>query len=136
VKIMSLLQIWVLEDNNADAFLIELALRRTGVAFEKTVIADGEKAIGMIRSCQSGKTSAPHIILMDLHLPKRDGVEIVNAMRETRHFDGVAIAVLSSSPPKDGEMSRLGIRRHLQKPPNLEDFLNEVSKAVIEMAPK
>jgi CheY-like chemotaxis protein len=132
---MSVVRIWIMEDNSADAFLIELALRRTGLAFEKTVITDGESAIRHIRNCQSGMTPIPQVMLIDLNLPRYDGADILRVLRETEQFDAVGIAVLSSMPPgSTGDGFR--VKRHLRKPANLEDFLREVSQAVLELAPK
>ena len=129
---MKIVRVWIIEDNSADAFLIELALRRTGLLVEKSVMSDGEAAIRNVRACQAGSIPPPDILILDLNLPKFDGAEILRALRETARFDGAGIAVFSSAEVVTG----LGVKRHLQKPPNLEDFLSEVSRAVIEMLPE
>lgn len=130
---MKIVRVWIVEDNSADAFLIELALRRTGLLVEKLVVSDGEAAIRNVRACQAGSIPPPDILILDLNLPKFDGVEILRALRETPSFDGVSIAVFSSAEVRT---AGFGVRRHLQKPANLEDFLTEVSRAVIEMLPE
>src|SRR5689334_24807502 len=47
-------RVWIVEDNRADTLLIEMALQKTGVSFEKTLMRDGETAILNIRACQAG----------------------------------------------------------------------------------
>jgi CheY-like chemotaxis protein len=129
---MKIVRVWIVEDNSADAFLIELALRRTGLLVEKLVMSDGEAAIRNVRACQAGSIPPPDILILDLNLPRFDGMEILRALRETPLFDGVGIAVFSSA---EVVTAGLGVKRHLQKPSNLEGFLTEVSRAVLEILP-
>ena len=125
-------RLWIVEDNYADALLIDMALERTGLNLEKTLMHDGESAIGAIRACQAGTIPRPDIMLLDLSLPKFDGVDVLRALRETPLFDDVGIAVFSSSP---GITASFGVRRFLQKPSRLEQFLEQVGRTVMELVP-
>jgi CheY-like chemotaxis protein len=129
---MKHIRVWIVEDNHADAFLIEMALQRTGLQYEKTLMRDGESAIERIRACQAGAVPLPDVLLLDISLPRFDGSEVLRVLRETSLFDGVGIAILSSSPMIDG---RFGVKRYLQKPSTLEQFLERVSRTVTELLP-
>src|SRR6185503_19752597 len=92
------MRVWIVEDNVADAVLIELALRRTGLQAEKRLMPDGESAIRAIRACQAGSIPLPDLLLLDLSLPGFDGIDVLRALRETPLFQDVAIVIFSSSP--------------------------------------
>jgi len=129
---MKRIRVWIVEDNHADAFLIEMALQRTGLQYEKTLLRDGETAIEMIRACQSGAVPLPDVLLLDISLPRFDGTEVLRVLRETSLFDRVGIAIFSSSPIVKGGF---GVKRYLQKPSSLEQFLERVGRTVMELLP-
>jgi len=131
-RIAQNMRVWIVEDNRADAFLIEMGLARTGRPVEKTLMRDGEAAIRKIRACQTGASPVPDLLILDISLPGFDGVDVLRALRETPVFDPVAIVVFSSSPVVDGGF---GVNRLLQKPTNLEQFLNDISRTVLELLP-
>src|SRR5687767_14124744 len=121
-------RIWIVEDNNADVFLIELALSRIGFPFEKTIVGDGERAVRMIRACQEGLLAVPDMLLLDLRLPKRDGKEVLQAIQANPVFAKAGVAIFSSSPdgftPDDHKVT------FIQKPAELEAFLRVVTRTV------
>ena len=114
-------KILVAEDNPADVYLIEEALREHQVPFELTVAEDGETAITMI---VSGKVN-PDLVLLDLNMPKRSGGEVLTRLREQPHCRTLPIIVLTSSdsPADREEVLRLGATSYLRKPTALDEFL-------------
>jgi two-component system, chemotaxis family, response regulator Rcp1 len=111
----------VAEDNPADVYLIEEALREHHVPFELTVAEDGETAIAMVIS---GKVN-PDLVLLDLNMPKRSGVEVLMRLREQPECRALPIIVLTSSdsPADREEVLRLGATSYLRKPTGLDEFL-------------
>jgi len=115
-------RILVIEDNSADVVLLEDALNQAGVGFEIHLIVDGQTAQ---RYIEFPNNAPPDLVLLDLHLPRIDGVELLQLMRHRASFKKVPIIVWSSLPsPKD----RLAISQfkgtHLiSKPSSFEAFL-------------
>lgn len=120
------IHILVIEDNPADVFLIQEALREHGLAYQLSVIEDGEEAITFAR--QKGQYTGavrPDLILLDFNLPKRTGREILESIRENPAFAQVPVAIFTSSEsPQDKQATaELKVSRYIRKPSNLEEFM-------------
>lgn len=116
----------VVEDNPADVELLRWALRFAGLTCDLTVIDNGGEALAFIQ--QRGEyvdRVTPDLAILDLNLPKYDGIEILEAMRANRTFADVPIAVLSSSSsPRDrAKIEAFRIGRYITKPPDLDEYL-------------
>jgi CheY-like chemotaxis protein len=130
---MNTVHIWIVEDNNADVLLIELALGRIGMEFAKTIIGDGETAVRMIGTCQEGSLSVPDVLLLDLSLPRIDGKGVLQALKAAPAFANTGVAIFSSSA---GEHSDYGDKvRFVYKPSDLDAFLSAVSETIIYLLP-
>jgi two-component system, chemotaxis family, response regulator Rcp1 len=125
-------RIMVVEDNDGDVFLLEKALEDLHFPYEIIRHEDGEQAIHALS--QHG-IATPDLILVDLNLPRREGYEVIRAIRGVPSLVGVPIGVLTSSnAAKDRHRASLiGIERYIHKPPTLEEFLVQVGKAVEEL---
>jgi len=103
-----------------------MALREASIACELVVFDDGREIIEHIRqhdSVESG--SVPDLIVLDLNLPKSDGLEILQVIRDAPAFAKVPVAVLSSSssPRERAKLERFHIREFIVKPSDLEEYL-------------
>jgi CheY-like chemotaxis protein len=116
-------RITLVEDNPADVYLLEEALRTHGVAFELDWIADGEQALARLSAMRDG--AQPHLILLDLNLPKVDGKELLSAIRKTPALRSTRVAILTSSdsPSDRRDTEALGADCYIKKPPTLDEFL-------------
>lgn len=113
-------RILLAEDNPADVYLIEEALREHQVEFEITVAEDGETAMSMM----SDGRSSPDIVLLDLNMPKRSGGEVLDRIRQHSGKDIPVIILTSSDSPSDREEAlRLGATCYIRKPTGLDEFL-------------
>ncbi len=67
----------------------------------------------------------PDLAILDLNVPKNDGLEILEAIRTSRRFAQLPVAVLSSSssPRERANMERFKIRQYMTKPSDLDEFL-------------
>jgi two-component system, chemotaxis family, response regulator Rcp1 len=116
----------LIEDNRADVFIIEEALRAYAIDYELQVLTDGEVALGWLDALDSDSSSAlPDLILLDLNLPKRSGLEILDRIRHgKRNPDIPVIIVTSSGTAADMAGSKeLGATAYFQKSASLEEFL-------------
>ena len=118
--------IFLVEDNPADVYLLRMALRNAEIDFELMVMEDGAEALAFVR--QEGKYAdvpVPDLAVLDLNLPKNDGLEVLAAIRASRSLSEMRVAILtsSSSPVERARVQELGIDQFITKPPDLEEFL-------------
>ncbi|MBV8820730.1 MAG: response regulator [Acidobacteriaceae bacterium] len=120
------LTIMLVEDNGADVLLVREALKQYGVQHELIVVQDGEEAIRCVSNLgENGCEKCPDLLLLDLNLPKADGVEI---LREFRNHKGCSdtqvIVVTSSNSPRDrARTAALGVNHFFTKPADLNEFM-------------
>jgi CheY-like chemotaxis protein len=114
-------RILLAEDNPADVYLIEEALREHQVEFEIIVAEDGEIAMNMVSSSEL----RPDIVLLDLNMPKRSGGEVLERIRDIAGGAYLPVIVLTSSdsPTDRDEAMRLGATCYIRKPTGLDEFL-------------
>ncbi|RMG12031.1 MAG: response regulator [Deltaproteobacteria bacterium] len=107
------LSILLVEDNPDHAMLTKLALSRLDEVFEVRIARDGLEAMEMLRGGYR-----PDLALIDLRLPRLDGVGLIQAIRSELALSRLPIAVLSTSTdPRDVERSvRAGADLYLDKP--------------------
>ena len=131
-------KILLAEDNPADVYLIRTALEEHGVELPLQVAADGSEVLRIIQEEESLAETGLELIILDLNLPRHDGIEILRQLRETQRLCRIPVVVLTSSdsPSDRAAASELGAARFLRKPSNLEQFLNlgAVFKALLRQA--
>lgn len=134
---MKLAQIVLIEDNSADVFLVELALKENHVPSEITRFSTGHEALHCLCSAAAmeGQPLHPDAILLDLNTPQSDGFEVLSRLRQTPYLARVPIAILTSSDAASDKhrSALLGASRYIRKPSGLEEFLATVGQAVKEM---
>jgi CheY-like chemotaxis protein len=120
------LRLLVVEDNPSDVALLRLALARAEVDCDLTVFDDGSEALDLAR--QRGKyasAAAPDLMVLDLNIPKYDGLEILEALRANPAFENLRVVVLSSSssPREKANIERFHVTQYITKPLDLNEFL-------------
>ncbi len=131
------LRVLVVEDNPADVELLRYALSSADIHCDLTVIDNGSEALAFFqRRGPYSEAPAPDLAILDLNLPRYDGIEILEAMRANRAFAEVPVAVLSSSSsPRDrAKIEAFHIGRYITKPPNLDEYLRigQIVKQLLE----
>lgn len=119
-------RIWIAEDNPADVYLIEEALRRHKFAYRLTTADNGEDMLNMIAGLDRDPAEGcPDLFLIDLNLPRRSGDEILARLRQSSRCAQVpAIVITSSDSPQDRARARdLGASYYFRKPADLEKFM-------------
>ncbi len=119
-------RIWIAEDNAADVYLIEEALRRQEFAYRLATAGNGEEMLHMINSLeQDASAMCPDLFLIDLNLPRRSGDEVLAQIRQSSRCGHVpAIVITSSDSPRDRARARdLGASFYFHKPADLEKFM-------------
>jgi chemotaxis family two-component system response regulator Rcp1 len=120
-------EVLLADDNPSDVYLIREALREHAVDCLLRVVSDGKDALGVITGETAGAdTRSISLIILDLNLPRHDGIEILQKLRESVTLDHVPVVILTSSDsPRDRVLAnQLGATRYLRKPSSLEEFLS------------
>jgi CheY-like chemotaxis protein len=116
--------------------LLRLALRLSGDAHTLHVLYDGAEALRFIREQRTGETGEPKpcVIVLDLHLPKHDGPEVLRAIKQEPDLSHVHVVVLTSatSPKDEIEIRLLGVKLYQRKPTDLDEFL-QVAQSILEI---
>ena len=125
------------EDNPADIHLVREALEDRAVAYRLEVVSDGEEVIKFLTRIDRDSTLfCPRIMLLDLHLPKRDGEEILRCLRSSERCGLTPVVIMTSSDaPHHVEMATKNAALHyFRKPTSLEQYmkLGDVVKQIIE----
>jgi CheY-like chemotaxis protein len=125
--------VYLVEDNSADVELFRLALDTADLECELKIFADGREIVDHL--CQQNP-SAPDLIILDLNLPKLDGLEVLQLIRARPGFDSVRVAALSSSSsPRDRQrLSELNVAAYLVKPADLDEYM-KIGTAVRSLLP-
>jgi two-component system, chemotaxis family, response regulator Rcp1 len=116
----------IAEDNAADIYLIEEALRRRDFAYLLETATNGEDMLNRIaRIDRDPSETCPDLFLLDLNLPRRPGDEILERIRNSSRCAHVPVIVITSSDsPRDRARAReLGASFYFRKPPDLEKFM-------------
>lgn len=135
------IKILIAEDNSADVFLIQYALKEHEIDAHCVVVSDGEEAFQYLRRLgQDPLQESFDLILLDLHLPKRDGPDLMACLRSQSATSQIPFIALSSSasPQDKREAERHGAAHYFRKPPSLDEFveLGGIVKRVINSRAK
>ena len=116
--------ILLVEDNPLDIDLTIRAFKSSNLINPIEVARDGDEALKYIKKWDSGAT-IPVVILLDLKLPKVDGLDVLKTMKEHPIYKTIPIVVLtSSSENSDIEAAyKLGVNSYIVKPVNFDNFL-------------
>lgn len=116
--------ILLVEDDPDHEALAIRALRKANVANEIKVARDGAEAIDLLEKFESGELPMPQLILLDLKLPKVQGLDVLKAIRAKQKAALLPVVVLTSSDEERDIVSsyRLGVNSYIRKPVNFTDF--------------
>jgi len=115
--------ILLIEDDPDDQVLTLKALRRNGIVNRAELARDGGEAIDYLFRGPKGRP-APILVLLDLHLPRIDGLEVLRRIREDQRTADVPVIILTSSRDEEDEARStvLGASAYVRKPIVFEEF--------------
>jgi two-component system response regulator len=126
--------ILLVEDSPGDVALALHAFERCRIMNPVVVVRDGVEALDFLfaRGAHSGRAGAPPpMIILDLKLPKLDGLSVLKAIREDPRIQQEPVIILTSSKEEEDRVSgyTLGITKYLRKPVDPAEFI-EALKAL------
>lgn len=114
--------ILVAEDNEGHFVLTKLCLRRAGISNEIVWLEDGQKTLDFLHNMQKkpleSKTSKKYILLLDIRMPKVDGIKVLEQIKASDDLKGIPVIIVSTSDaPTNLEIcSKLGCDAYITKP--------------------
>lgn len=130
---MNSVEILLVEDNPNDLELTLRALRKNKVANDIQIAVDGEEAVQFL--FREGKFADrpegnPQMVLLDLKLPKIDGMEVLRRLRTDVGTRSIPVVVLTSSREERDivESYNLGVNSYVVKPVEFDKFISAVSE--------
>jgi len=125
-------EILLVEDNPHDAELTQRALKNHRLANNVVHVSDGEQALDYLFGrgiyAHNPPPAAPRVILLDLKLPKVDGLEVLRTIRQDPRTQFIPTVVMTSSNQERDviESYRLGVNSFIVKPVDSDQFLEVV----------
>lgn len=120
----------LVEDNSDDEVLMLRALRRNNIDSAVHVVRDGQEALDFLlgdpnKPAENGAAPLPHMVLLDLKLPKVDGLEVLQRLRANERTRTIPIIVMTSSIEKRDlvESYSRGANSYVRKPVDFSQFV-------------
>jgi len=127
------IEIVLIEDNPHDVELALRALKKNGLANKVQVLQDGAEALDFLFStgvyASRNYNSRPKVILLDLKLPKVDGMEVLRRVKADERTRAIPVVVMTSSQEEQDivESYRLGVNSYIVKPVDFDKFAQSVA---------
>ncbi len=127
-------EILVVEDNPDHAELILRVLKKHHLANTIFTVADGQEALDFLfargRFAERAVENGPRLILLDLKLPRVDGLDVLKKVKSDPRTKAIPVVVLTSSQEEwdISESYKLGVNSYIVKPVTFENFTNAISE--------
>jgi CheY-like chemotaxis protein len=126
-------RILLVEDDPKDVELSLTALEEYNLANEVIVARDGEEALEYLYSRGKFRTRSsdnPAVMLLDLKLPKVDGLEVLKQIKSDENLRTIPVVVLTSSKEEKDMVAsyKLGVNAYVVKPVDFHEFVNAIKE--------
>ena len=131
--------ILLVEDDPDDLELTLLNFKSHGFEADIAVARDGIEALRYLESAEKAwPPRLPDLLLLDLKMPKMNGLELMRALRERPQFKKIPAVFLTSSADENDRREALGLgaRLFLQKPANSDEFAGVVARLRAVLSPR
>jgi CheY-like chemotaxis protein len=124
--------ILLVEDNPNDLELTLIALEKSKLANDVVILRDGREAVDYLQ-CSGDYASRtagnPAVVLLDLKLPKVDGLEVLRIIRESPQLKSTPVVMLTSSKEEQDLLRSysLGVNAYVVKPVDFQEFIKAIS---------
>jgi len=126
--------ILLVEDTPSDELLTLRAFKKNNILNKVEVVRDGQEALDFL-FCQAdyssrNKKDNPQVILLDINLPKIDGLEVLRELRNNEATSLVPVVIMTTSDEQNDLISsyQLGANSYVRKPVELENFMAAIKQ--------
>jgi len=120
--------ILIVDDDPADQFLVQEAMKCANLNYDLRLVSDGDEAIEYLyrrgRYADQRKAPRPDLILLDLNMPRFSGRNVAKALKNDAQLRRIPIVVLTTSGQEEDveELYGIGINAYMQKPMHFDQF--------------
>ena len=128
------IEVLLVEDNALDAELTLRALKKGGLANKLLRLNDGQQALDYLfcrGSFENRTPTVPRLVLLDLKMPKFDGIEVLRAIRADKRTQRIPVVIMTSSEEENdiAQSYDVGINSYVVKPVDFAAFAEVVQQA-------
>jgi CheY-like chemotaxis protein len=118
-------RICVVDDSAADIILLRHALEKNKISCDVEIAEDGGRAIERLDCLADGHGPAPDLFILDINLPRENGLEVLTRLRSIPSLADIPVVVLTSSdsPEERQRAEALDVLGFFNKPTELQDFV-------------
>ena len=118
--------ILLVEDNPDDVMFTLRAFEKNNISNEVVVASDGEQALEILQPADEDKALRPALVLLDVSLPKIDGLEVLRRIRSHSRTAGLPVVILTTSNEERDivDSYRMGANSFVRKPVMFGDFVD------------
>ncbi len=126
---MKSIHILLVEDNEGDILLTTEALQESKIVNKVTVLKDGKMAIDFFKNI-TNKEDVPDLVLLDINLPKKNGMEVLHYIKSSEKHKQVPVIMLTTSSSEIDILNSYKnyVNCYITKPIEANDFINAVAK--------
>ncbi len=134
ISITEDVEILLVEDNPTDAELATIALKERNLANKLVWVKDGAEALDFLFATGAystrNVTNVPRVVLLDLRLPKVDGLEVLKRVKSDERTKRIPVVVVTSSKEDRDVVASydLGVNSYISKPVDFDEFTKVVSE--------
>lgn len=123
-----IISIMLVEDDEVDVMNIKRAFKKNNITNPLYLAGNGLEALEMLRRCGTEDMPMPKIILLDLNMPKMNGIEFLKELRKDEQLHKLSVFVMTTSNKDNDilEAYNLNVAGYILKPLSMDKFMNAV----------
>lgn len=126
---MKPIHILLVEDNEGDILLTTEALQESKIINKVTVLKDGKKAVDFFEGITK-KEDSPDMVLLDINLPKKNGIEVLHYIKSSEKYKQVPVIMLTTSSSESDILNSYKnyVNCYITKPIEVHEFMQAIAK--------